>query len=146
MVPLPFDKLENLIPLLHERFEELKERGLKDDRMHHILKEGYSRRCMDCYVNDVENPTHLLVLMRIVDFWESPSFLLVQSVFVRKGFRGDEAWDSAVLKTIHAYAEVHQLKHITAASMCNSEGEPTTRLWDKAGFTRSQISYTKNLS
>lgn len=145
MVPLPFDKLENLIPLLHERHLELGAKGIPDDTMHHVIKEGYERRCIDCYVNDVENPTHLLSLMRIVDFWESPPLLFVQSVFVKKECRGDKQWIDAILKTIYAYATFHNLKVITAGAMCGSDGEPTTRMWEKAGFARSQISYKKLL-
>lgn len=147
MVPLPFSKLENLIPLLHERFEELKERHFISERdtLHRLIQEGYANRQLDCYVNDVDAPTHLLVLLRVSGFWECPPTLAVQSVYISRVKRGIANELSVIIDTVYKYAEAYGLKHIAAGAPCNELGEPFSKIWDKAGFVRSQISYKKQL-
>lgn len=145
MVPLPFDKLENLIPLLYERFEELREKRslTSKDQLHHCLKEGYTTGMNDCYVNDVDNPTHLLVVMRVTNFWDNPPTLYVQAVYISKKCRGCKTALDEILKTIHKYAEFYGLRTITAGIHCDAFGEPVSKFWEKAGFHREQITYTK---
>jgi len=147
MVPLPGDKLENLIPLLHERFEELSEkhRLVSKDKLHHSLKEGYATGSTDCYVNDVENPTHLLVVMRVMDFWDNPPTLYVQAVYISRKRRGDKEALKGIIDAIETYAKFYGIQTIVTGAHCNEEGNPISRIWEKAGFKRAQITYTKTL-
>ena len=147
MVPLPFDKLENLIPLLYERFEELKERRalVGPDSLHHDIKEGYAMGLVDCYVNDVESPTHLLAFMRVKEFWGNPPVLIVQAIYISKPFRGNSTTLQVMVDNVFKYAEFYGLKRIIAGSPCSPEGKPLSRIWEKAGFVPTQISYSKTL-
>lgn len=147
MVPLPFDKLENLIPLLHERFEELAEkRSLNDkDALHHVIKEGYVAKTLDCYVDDVDHPGMFVALIRVRDFWDNPPMVLVQAVFIRKHLRGSSGRLDAVIVLVNTYAKFYNVKYIVASSPCRDDGTPMSQIWEKAGFVRSDISYTKKL-
>lgn len=147
MVPLPFSKLENLIPLLHERFEELaeKHRLVSKDKLHDSLKEGYATGAMDCYVNDVENPTHMLVVMRVMEFWDNPPTLYVQAVYISRKCRGDKEALKSIVDAIETYAKFYGIRVIVTGAHCNDEGEPISLVWEKSGFKRAQITYTKTI-
>lgn len=145
MVPLPFDKLENLIPLLHERFEELKEkRSLTDkDALHHVIKEGYASGSLDCYVDNTDHPIVFVALIKVSQFWDNPPMALVQAVYVRKSHRGLSEILQSITELVDAYAKFHNLTHVVASSPCKDSGEPLSRIWERAGFVRSDINYTK---
>ncbi len=147
MVPLPESKLENLIPLLHERHEELKEKRklLHRDLFHHVLKECYAMRTIDCYVNDTEKPTHLLALMRVGEYWDEPPSLVVQAIYISKEARGDKKALETMVEVVHEYARFHRLSRIVAGTPCNDAGNPLSKIWDNAGFYKAHIMYSKDL-
>lgn len=147
MVPLPEGKLENLIPLLYERFEEQSEKyGLTHkDSLHRAIREGYKLGFIDCYVNDTDAPTHLVILTRSIDLWDHPSTVYVQAIYISRSCRGNSGSLAAMVNLVQEYAKLHGMKEVCASSLCDSEGVPFSRVWEKAGFTPSQINYRKIL-
>lgn len=147
MVPLPESKLDNIIPLVKERFDELGELRPKlgPDPFHHALKAGYAQRVMDCYVNDIESPTHIVVLMRVTDFWGCDPFVNVHGVFISKPMRGHREHTDAMVDCILKYANFHGIKRVVASAKCYDNGLPITKLWERSGFRKSSISYQLDL-
>jgi len=109
----------------------------------HVIKEGYASGLLDCYVDSVESPTVFVAIIRVKSFWDNPAMALVQAVYIKKQCRGSSVILSEVTNLIDSYAKVHNLVYIVASSPCKDNGEPMSKIWEKAGFTQSDISYTK---
>ena len=146
MKPVPENKLDNLRGIFDRRYEELKDtRHLSTNSLLDVLKTAYSRRSMDCYTDDVDNPSCFVLLTPLFSLWDNDPQLMVTAVYVDVLFRGNAERLRSIVKLVESYAGVHGFSQITSWAPANTDGTPSSTLWEKAGFSVSGITYNKIL-
>jgi hypothetical protein len=147
MRPMPEDKLDNLQGIFARRFEEVKtSRRLDTDTLLDVLKAGYRSRVMDCYVNDVINPTHFVVITKLYTFWDNNPHALVNAIYIDKELRGNSENLDVIFSTIDNYAKIYGMDRVIGAVPVDDDKQPRSLMWEKAGYSPLELSYFKFIS
>jgi len=115
MKPLPQTDIEKLKPLIAAMLEE----GNMGDRssVEHCtvkLLEGYGYRNMDAYVDDLDNPTRVVVFGRMNGIVTKEKQVALLWVFATKDRRGEETF-LMLKEMVESYVKIHTCDAIIAS-------------------------------
>lgn len=146
MFPVPQSGLEALVPF----FEPIVSEMNLTDRINvrewmEMLGRGYITKTTDVYVDSIQNPQHCLVLCRNFGGVDRGIITVVRLIYSKPEVRSDADAVAVMMKTIHAYAEIHDSNIILASSWKFKGSRPIDSLWIGNGFEVQETTYVKML-
>ncbi len=144
LVPLPESKIENLKPLITTMFSEgdLSE-FTSEKNFIEAIKRGYQVQGLDAYVDSLDTPTTLIVLLVFYSAWYDNVVLSVMSRYTAPDKRGSKADVIAGNKLINAYAKVKGAGLIMAGSRTAYLDGAAERMLEKDGFKHVESTHVK---
>jgi hypothetical protein len=110
------DKLKNLLPLAKLCLEERGLAGVSTpEYCVDLMDKLYDLRAAGVYVDDKDNPLHVVVLTHLPDFWTSQTICTVSLMFSHPDHRQYD-YVAEMLEVAHNYAAMNGCVRIVAAS------------------------------
>jgi hypothetical protein len=146
LYPVPESKLDNLKPILKKVAEDFDASRFKSpDVILQFLNAGYVNRSIDVYVDDVENPNHLLILAKVPSLWYNDMGVTVLLIFTVPEKRGDINILQTMLRTAESYAVIHGADYISGSSWVYRGHKGTDVIWKANDYTLAETVFTKHL-
>lgn len=146
LVPVPESRLDDLLPILKRRVAELVTPIKAEAEVYlEFVKAGYSRRLVAAYVDDLDNPSRILVLSHYPDTWTRSVVCNISLLYTVPEHRGSIAWIKNVVKTAEAYARIYGAAFVLAGSFDLGSNKKIGSLWKRLGYDEASTSYLKVL-
>lgn len=144
--PLPESKLPNLKPLIAQMFQEgdLSE-FTNETNFLTALQSSYHNQLIDAYVDDVESPGTLIVLLAHHSVWYDTNIVSVMSRYTVPEKRGDKDRVLASNELINNYAKLKGARLIMAGSRTAYPEGAAERVLEQDGFRHVESTYIKKL-
>ena len=147
MKPLPQTKISVLRPVLETAIKEL---GIEDrttvDFLINRIGMGYTARSINAYVDDVEEPKHVLVLEHSHGGVTDEKMVEVRFIYSEESERGDAEAVKAFDEQITTFCEFFNPDVILGSSWVYRGARRIDALWTSLGFEKQEIVYIKRLN
>ena len=144
--PLPLTKVDNTIPLLEEAVVSMNASDRTNAKaMAERLKTRYMTRESDAYVDDVENPKHIIILERRECVVTTETMILVRLIYSSEGSRDSPTLVADFREALENYAKVFPCDTMVAASWVFRGSKDIGPMWKAMGFEPQETSYVKFL-
>lgn len=146
LYPLPQSKLENLRSLFEQAQKEmnLAERGDVQAGLERI-DAGYISRSMAVYVDDVEKPSHCIVLATWPGIVTKGLLVAVILIYSLPEARGNTEAINVMMSTIENFAKLNGAECILGSSWKYLGARPIDSLWTSHGYVEQETTYVKLL-
>ena len=145
--PLKKDQFGCLRRAFELRVEESNLTGrVSVDDLFRKLENGYDTRCMGAYVDNTENPQHVLVMGHFPGFLTQGTFASVILIYSLPEARGDTGAVDVMATTAENYARLNGCATLIGSSWVLDGARPIDALWKHYGFREQERIYIKNLT
>lgn len=142
--PLPESKIPNLSRIFASMLSEANlERRTDVTKCIETLKNGFKTRTMDAYVDNPEDPKHVLILGKYPGIATAEKLVIVNFIYSVPEERGNPDAEKAFFRTIENYAAIFGADAILASSWCYKGSRRIDAFWVKNGFEKQEIVYVK---
>lgn len=147
LYPVPQSKLDNLTEICTRVGSEMNPLRAKDAKSMIALLHGfYTQGMMDVYVDDLENPSHMLVMSLTPSIWNNDIVATVLLIYSYPEARGDIDVLKAFMRTYTGYAMLKGATAISGSSWVLNGHKGTDAIWKADKFDHSETVYTKYLT
>lgn len=109
------------------------------------IKKGYDNKMVDAYADNLDDPKHVLVLMKCPAFWFKELQTIVLFIFSHPSVRGEPGSLLDFKKQILSYSEHHGCDTILASSWQYLGSRGIDQFWRSQGYERQEVVYIKDL-
>jgi GNAT superfamily N-acetyltransferase len=147
MIPVPKTKLDCLDEILAQAIGEMHFTGRTSvDFIKKQIARGYDMRCAGAYVDDLEDPTRVLLLSNSHGILTDEKIVVVHLIYVDPKDRGNKAALQLMLEMIEGYARLTGCDTIFASSWVYEKSKPCDRVWLRSGYSPQEVAYVKKLT
>ncbi len=146
MKPVPQSQLNILKPLFSRI---VREGGLSEltseETMLGVVEQGYEMRTLDAYVNDLNDPTSMVILALHPSMWLEGLSVSVLSIYTLPEKRGDKEQVKAMMNLIELYAQLKGARFITGGKRSFYKDGKASNMWEKSGYAEHETTFIKIL-
>ena len=145
--PLKKEQFECLRRVFELRVAEsnMAERVSVDD-IFRKLSTGYDTRCMGAYVDNPDNPQHVLVMGHYPGLLTQGTVASVFLIYSMPEARGDTGAVDVMATTAENYARLNGCETLMGSSWVLGGARPTDALWKHYGFEEQERIFIKRLT
>lgn len=146
LIPLTEDKFDCLRPALEARITEsnLQDRS-NPDKAIRMLRAAYGTRCAGAYVDNTEDPKHVLIMMHFPGVDTFGLQAMISVLYIAPEERGNAANLATMLSAAENYAKINGAEYITGSSWTYRGAKASDSLWRANGFEPQETVYIKKI-
>lgn len=145
MEPLPQTKVGNLLPIFNSMVKEanLEERSSGQHCLARLIH-GYSLQGMDAYVDDTDNPKHVIIFGKFPGIVTNEMLGVVLFIYSIPEDRGSAESLAAFREQIDAYAQASQVDSLLGSDwQFRGTAMGVGKFWRECGFERQETTYVR---
>lgn len=146
LYPVPESKRHIALPLAQMHMSEInRPKIFSMDCVRQLLEDAYANRSGGVYVDDLENPKHLLGMVAYKPLISNQILAEIVTVYSPPEQRGDSNIMKVMIQTAENFAKMHGAVAVLGASWKYEGSRGIDAIWKRLGYTETQTTYIKEL-